>query len=53
MVTIILFNIPVSNRSKQMGPPPDPEQMVSMLENPQFSAQLNEALSNPDVVEQM
>ena len=37
----------------QMGPPPDPEQMASMLENPNFSSQLNEALSNPDVVEQM
>lgn len=36
-----------------MGPPPDPDQMASMLENPAFSAQLNEALSNPDVVEQM
>ena len=37
----------------QMGPPPDPEQMASMLENPNFASQLNEALSNPDIVEQM
>ena len=36
-----------------MGPPPDPEQMASMLENPAFSSQLNEALSNPEVIEQM
>ena len=36
-----------------MGPPPDPEHMASMLENPQFSSQLSEALSNPEVVEQM
>lgn len=36
-----------------MGPPPDPEQMASMLEDPNFASQLNEALSNPDVVDQM
>lgn len=36
-----------------MGPPPDPEQMASMLENPNFASTLNEALSNPDVIEQM
>ncbi|KAL9100269.1 MAG: hypothetical protein Q9163_004329 [Psora crenata] len=37
----------------KMGPPPDPEQMASMLENPNFASQLNEALSNPDIVEHM
>ena len=36
-----------------MGPPPDPEQMASLLENPNFASTLNEALGNPDVVEQM
>jgi len=36
-----------------MGPPPDPDQMASMLENPNFASSLNEALSNPDVIEQM
>ena len=36
-----------------MGPPPDPENLASMLENPNFASTLNEALTNPDVVEQM
>ena len=36
-----------------MGPPPDPEHMASMLENPNFASTLNEALSNPDVIDQM
>ena len=36
-----------------MGPPPDPENLASMLENPNFASTLNEALANPDVVEQM
>ena len=38
---------------RQMGPPPDPENLASMLENPNFASTLNEALGNPDVVEQM
>ncbi|KAK4696299.1 hypothetical protein P7C71_g1594, partial [Lecanoromycetidae sp. Uapishka_2] len=36
-----------------MGPPPDPEHMASMLENPNFASTLNEALSNPQVIDQM
>ena len=36
-----------------MGPPPDPEQMISLLENPQFASSMNEALQNPQVIEQM
>lgn len=36
-----------------MGPPPDPEHMASMLENPNFQSTLSEALSNPDVIDQM
>ena len=36
-----------------MGPPPDPEHMASMLENPNFQSTLNEALSNPEVIDQM
>lgn len=36
-----------------MGPPPDPEQMISLLENPQFASTMNEALQNPQVVDQM
>ena len=36
-----------------MGPPPDPEHMARMLQNPQFASMLNEALSNPQVVDMM
>lgn len=36
-----------------MGPPPDPEQMISLLENPQFASTMNEALQNPQVIDQM
>ncbi|KZF24245.1 hypothetical protein L228DRAFT_245151 [Xylona heveae TC161] len=36
-----------------MGPPPDPEQMLSMLENPQFASMMNEALQNPQVIDMM
>ena len=36
-----------------MGPPPDPEHMASMLENPNFQSTLNEALQNPEIIEQM
>ncbi|KAL8870536.1 MAG: hypothetical protein Q9174_003445 [Haloplaca sp. 1 TL-2023] len=33
-----------------MGAPPGPEQMADMLQNPQYASQLNEALSNPDLI---
>lgn len=36
-----------------MGPPPDPDQMLNMLENPQFQATMNEALSNPALIDLM
>lgn len=36
-----------------MGPPPDPEQILQLLENPQFASTLNEALSNPQIIDQM
>ena len=36
-----------------MGPPPDPEDMVRMLQNPQFASTLSEALSNSDLVDSM
>ncbi|KAA6416147.1 MAG: ubiquitin [Lasallia pustulata] len=36
-----------------MGPPPDPEQMAAMLENPQFQSTLNEALQNPQILDMM
>lgn len=37
----------------QMGPPPDPDQMLSMLENPQVQATMNEALQNPALIDMM
>ncbi|KKA18580.1 Ubiquitin-like protein DskB [Rasamsonia emersonii CBS 393.64] len=36
-----------------MGPPPDPEAMLSMLENPQVQATMNEALQNPAIIDMM
>ncbi|KAL9604266.1 MAG: hypothetical protein Q9219_000664 [cf. Caloplaca sp. 3 TL-2023] len=36
-----------------MGAPPGPEQMAEMLQNPQYAAQLNEVLSNPDLINSM
>ena len=36
-----------------MGPPPDTEQMLSMLENPQFQSTMNEALQNPQLIDMM
>ncbi|KAL8785192.1 MAG: hypothetical protein Q9213_003539 [Squamulea squamosa] len=36
-----------------MGAPPGPEQMADMLSNPQYASQLNEVLSNPDLVNSM
>jgi ubiquilin len=37
----------------QMGPPPDPETMITMLQNPQFASTLNEALQNPQILDMM
>ncbi|OAX85326.1 hypothetical protein ACJ72_00291 [Emergomyces africanus] len=36
-----------------MGPPPDSEDMISMLENPQFQSTMNEALQNPQLIDMM
>ncbi|MCJ1245855.1 hypothetical protein MMC30_003059 [Trapelia coarctata] len=36
-----------------MGPQPDPEQILSMLQNPQFASTLNEALQNPQLIDMM
>lgn len=37
----------------QMGPPPNPEAMLEMMENPMFLSQMNEAMNNPAVVDMM
>ncbi|KAF2177674.1 hypothetical protein K469DRAFT_602507 [Zopfia rhizophila CBS 207.26] len=36
-----------------MGPPPDQEQLLEMMENPMFLSQMNEAMNNPAVIEMM
>ncbi|KAJ5344492.1 Ubiquitin-like protein DskB [Penicillium brevicompactum] len=36
-----------------MGPPPDPDSMLTMLENPQFQSSINEALQNPAMIDMM
>lgn len=36
-----------------MGPPPDTETMLNMLENPQFQSTMNEALQNPAIIDMM
>lgn len=36
-----------------MGPPPNAEDMLSMLENPMFASQMNEAMNNPAVIQMM
>lgn len=36
-----------------MGPPPDPDQVIGMMQNPQFASTLNEALQNPQLIDMM
>ncbi|KAJ5769810.1 uncharacterized protein N7511_001861 [Penicillium nucicola] len=36
-----------------MGPPPDTDTMLNMLENPQFQSSINEALQNPAMIDMM
>lgn len=36
-----------------MGPPPDADSMLNMLENPQFQSTINEALQNPAMIDMM
>ncbi|OCK85873.1 hypothetical protein K432DRAFT_399876 [Lepidopterella palustris CBS 459.81] len=36
-----------------MGPPPEPEEFLNMMENPQFLSQFNEAMNNPAFIEMM
>ncbi|KAI9806416.1 MAG: hypothetical protein M1833_003603 [Piccolia ochrophora] len=36
-----------------MGAPPDPEQMLSMFQDPNFASLMNEALQNPDLINTM
>lgn len=43
----------IASKTSQMGPPPDPERMAGMLQNPQYASALNEALQNPAVIDQM
>ncbi|KAF3899635.1 Ubiquitin-like protein DskB [Trichophyton interdigitale] len=36
-----------------MGPLPDTDQILSMMENPQFQSTMNEALQNPQIIDMM
>ncbi|KAJ4375672.1 hypothetical protein N0V86_007205 [Didymella sp. IMI 355093] len=36
-----------------MGPPPNPDAMLEMMDNPMFLSQMNEAMNNPAVVDMM
>lgn len=36
-----------------MGAPPDPEQLLRLLEDPNFAQQMNEAMNNPAVINMM
>lgn len=36
-----------------MGAPPGPDQVLELLQNPQYASQLNQVLSNPDLVNSM
>lgn len=36
-----------------MGPPPDPSQMLELMDNPMFLSQMNEAMNNPAILEMM
>ncbi|ORY15692.1 hypothetical protein BCR34DRAFT_477426 [Clohesyomyces aquaticus] len=36
-----------------MGPPPDSESLLQMMDNPMFLSQMNEAMNNPAVIEMM
>jgi ubiquilin len=36
-----------------MGPPPDAQGLLNMMENPMFLSQMTEAMNNPDVIEMM
>lgn len=36
-----------------MGAPPNPDQMLRMLEDPNFAQQMNEAMNNPAVIDMM
>jgi len=39
--------------SGQMGPPPDAQGLLNMMDNPMFLSQMTEAMNNPDVIEMM
>jgi ubiquilin len=37
----------------QMGPPPNPDQLLQMMDDPNFLQQMNEAMNNPAVIDMM
>lgn len=36
-----------------MGPPQDPEQLLRLMDDPNFMQQMNESMNNPAVIEML
>jgi hypothetical protein len=51
-VHMMMALVGLANRL-QMGPPPNPDAMLEMMDNPMFLSQMNEAMNNPAVVDMM
>ena len=52
MYTLVIALVGLANML-QMGPPPNPDAMLEMMDNPMFLSQMNEAMNNPAVVDMM
>ena len=52
MYTLVIALVGLANKL-QMGPPPNPDAMLEMMDNPMFLSQMNEAMNNPAVVDMM
>ena len=52
MYTLMTALVGLAN-TLQMGPPPNPDAMLEMMDNPMFLSQMNEAMNNPAVVDMM
>ena len=52
MYSLVIVFVGLANML-QMGPPPNPDAMLEMMDNPMFLSQMNEAMNNPAVVDMM
>lgn len=52
MYSLVIVLVGLANML-QMGPPPNPDAMLEMMDNPMFLSQMNEAMNNPAVVDMM